>query len=218
MRKTQELLKLAADETRDNEFQAARDSYLHVIARIDPLPEGELRDEAQSSLALALNNLAWLQVTCPDTSLREPAEAVVRARRALAIRPNEGNYWNTLGVAYYRAGDWQQAKEALSRSIELRHDTYGFDWFFLALVELKLGNKNQARDLYAKAVNWYHQYFPQNQELYRFQVEAAQELALAKPSPPSPQSTGVPPVINNPPLRRRLHPGTNQKVTRPPRN
>lgn len=166
---------------------------------------------------MALNNLAWLQVTCPDPSVLNPDDAVRHARRALDIQPNEGNYWNTLGVAYYRSGDWNKAKEALYRSMELSNHGKGFDWFFLALVELKLGHKDQALDLYNKAVDWYQKNLPNNPELYRFQVEAAQELALAKPSRPPSPSQGATPVFNAPPnIRRRIRANTTVEVSRPP--
>jgi tetratricopeptide (TPR) repeat protein len=205
VRKTQDLLRAAAAETNENEFRSARESYLNIVARIDELPEGTLRSGAQSTLALALNNLAWLQATSPDPTVLSSGDAVRQARRAVELLPKEGNYWNTLGVAYYRAGEWTRSKDALSRSMALRAQGDGTDWFFLALVELKLGNKDEAMALYNKAVEWYHQYHPDDRELYRFHVEAAQELALAKPSPPSIRSERPAPIIS-PPLsfRRRL--------------
>jgi len=216
VRNIQERLRAATAETTENEFQAARDKYVDVIHRIDMLPDGSLLQDARPTLALALNNLAWLQATCPDLRLRNAEEAVRQAKRALEIQPNEGNYWNTLGVAFYRSGEWNKAKDALSRSMELRNHGNGFDWFFLALVELKLGHKDQALDLYNKSVEWYHQYFPDNQELYRFQVEAAQDLALAKPSPPTPRLTGAIPISSPlPGLRRRMRANIAGEAVRP---
>jgi hypothetical protein len=66
--------------------------------------------------------------------------------------------------------------------MELRNKGDGFDWFFLAIIESKLGRKAQASEWYAKAVNWYQQARPENQELRRFHVEAAQELGVSAPS------------------------------------
>ena len=90
-----------------------------------------------------------------------------------------------MGAAHYRAGEWEDAKTAFDRSMALRNEGDSFDWFFVALVELKLGQKAEARQWYDRAVEWFHQSAPLDAELYRFQVEAAQELGLPKPEAPA---------------------------------
>src|SRR5205823_1680578 len=55
--------------------------------------------------ANAHNDLAWFLATCPDPAIRDPGQAVEHARRAVALAPKVGGYWNTLGVAVYRSGD-----------------------------------------------------------------------------------------------------------------
>jgi len=40
--------------------------------------------------------------------------AVALAAKAVELRPAEGAYWNTLGVAHYRAEEWQAAIDALT--------------------------------------------------------------------------------------------------------
>ena len=40
--------------------------------------------------ARALNNWAWLLATCPETSLRNPEDAVKYARRSLEMEPKDG--------------------------------------------------------------------------------------------------------------------------------
>ena len=82
-------------------------------------------------------------------------------RGATTILPDEGNYWNTLGAAHYRAGEWDDARDALNRSMKLRNDSPSFDWFFLALVDHKLGNPADAREWYDKAVAWFRTIGPQ---------------------------------------------------------
>src|SRR5262249_38564781 len=117
--------------------------------------------------------------------------AIAYAKRAVGIEPMEGNYWNTLGVAYYRAGELEEAKNALYRSMELRGEGDGFDWFFLALVHFKLGHKDRAREWYGRATGRSQQVqqfggsLPASQvdELFRFQVEAAEVMGLPKPAP-----------------------------------
>src|SRR5262249_20928000 len=63
----------------------------------------------------SVNNLAWLLATCPDSKLRDPKRAVELAQETVTSAPKEGNHWNTLGVALYRAGDWKAAIVALKK-------------------------------------------------------------------------------------------------------
>ena len=51
------------------------------------------------------NDLAWLRANHPDPARRDPEAAVAMARRMVEECPEAETYWNTLGVAYYRAGD-----------------------------------------------------------------------------------------------------------------
>ena len=51
------------------------------------------------------NNLAWALATCLDRGLRNPPRAVALAQSVVRQAPRDGVYWNTLGVAYCRAGD-----------------------------------------------------------------------------------------------------------------
>jgi eukaryotic-like serine/threonine-protein kinase len=132
----------------------------------------------------ALNGLAWLLATCPDTSYRNPARAVERAQRAVELEPNNGNQWNTLGVARYRAGVLKAAIVALEKSMELRKGGDSLDWFFLAMAHWQLGDKEQARKWYEQALQWMQKNQPENEELLRFGVEAAELLMIADNAKP----------------------------------
>ena len=72
------------------------------------------------------------------------------------LAPDSGGLWNTLGVAHYRAGDWNAAQAALEKSITLRKEGDAFDWFFLAMAHWQLKNQDEARKWYDKAVEWIH--------------------------------------------------------------
>jgi tetratricopeptide (TPR) repeat protein len=121
----------------------------------------------------ANNDLAWLFATCPNSELRDPGRAVELAKKAVGLAPKEGSHWNTLGVAYYRAGDWKSAVDALTKSMELREGGDSNDWFFLAMAHWQLGDKSQARSWYGKAVPWMAKNQPKDEELIRFRAEAA---------------------------------------------
>jgi tetratricopeptide (TPR) repeat protein len=182
-------------------FSDAKDHYLHLAALVETIPTATMSPPAIQLAAQGLNNLAWLLATCPEDKLRDPQGAVDYARRALDLVPSDGNTWNTLGVAYYRAENWEQARSALFRSMELRNEGDSFDWFFLSMIHAKLGHKERAHEGYLKAVEWFHQHRPGDAELYRFQVEAAQGLGLPQPEqPPPPAQVARPPVLYRNPM------------------
>jgi tetratricopeptide (TPR) repeat protein len=132
----------------------------------------------QPGFAAAQSGLAWLLATCPQPELRDPARAVELAGKAVKVQPQEGTWWNTLGVAQYRAGDWKAALAALERSMELRQGGDPNDWLFQAMTQWQLGEKDRARQWYARAVAWMDTHKPQAEELKRFRAEAAELLGL----------------------------------------
>ena len=165
-------------------FLATKENYLRTIAYYDQLPPETLKDPMHLfQMSNSLNNLAWLLVTYPDSKRHQPDTAVSYARRAVALVPDNGNDWNTLGVAYYRAGKWEDARTALERSMKLRNGGDSFDWFFLSLVHHKLGHPDEARQWCQKAVDWYQRNKSDDRELQRFQAEAVRELGLPTLAP-----------------------------------
>jgi tetratricopeptide (TPR) repeat protein len=129
----------------------------------------------------ALNDLAWFLATCPDVRFRDPARAVELAKKAIELAPKSGTRWNTVGVAHYRAGNWQAAVSALEKSIALsKGHHYCIDAFFLAMAYWQQGRKDEARNCYGKAVEWMQKNKPQDEELLRFRAEAQQLLGIGE--------------------------------------
>ena len=129
------------------------------------------------------NNLAWLLVTCPDEALRDPRRAIELCGRALESNPDDAKLWNTLGLAHYRAGDWQAAIAALSKACELGNGGIAFDWYFLAMAHCRLGQVDDARKWHQQAVEWEEKHGPLlatnrqvADELRRFRTEAEELL------------------------------------------
>jgi tetratricopeptide (TPR) repeat protein len=122
------------------------------------------------------NALAWELATSADHGLRNPAEALESARKAVQLAPSDGKYWSTLGVAQYRMGDWNAAIAALEKSMALNKEGDSVAWFFLAMVHWQLGRQDEARKLHDEAVRWMDQHQPKNEELRRFREEAEQLL------------------------------------------
>jgi tetratricopeptide (TPR) repeat protein len=108
------------------------------------------------------------------------ARAVALAQQAVDANPKEGTFWNTLGVARYRAGDFKGAVEALDRSAELRQGGGPYDWLFLAMTHWQLGDKDEARKWYDRAV----ERMSMNEELWPVRAEAAALMGVGDTLPP----------------------------------
>jgi tetratricopeptide (TPR) repeat protein/serine/threonine protein kinase len=134
--------------------------------------------EVDPQYVLAWNNAAWVLANCPDPKVRDPGRAVELARKAVAVGSKTARCWNTLGWACYRAGDSKIALDALEKSVGLKMGADGFDLFLKAMAHWQLGDKEDARKWYEKAVAWMDKYEPQNNDLRRFRAEAAQLLGV----------------------------------------
>jgi serine/threonine protein kinase len=127
------------------------------------------------------NNLAWVLVDCPLVSVREPNEAVVLARKAVAQQPGEGAFWDTLGVALYRCGAHQDAMLALQKSMELRAGGDPNEWLFLAMICWQRGEQGKATDWYERSLQWMKTHQPVDESLMRYKAEAKQLFHSAAP-------------------------------------
>jgi tetratricopeptide (TPR) repeat protein len=128
-------------------------------------------DKAAADLAKALelsppnrpflqNNLAWLLATDPEAKHFDPKRAVELAATAVKAIPKSADFWTTLGVARYRAGDFQGAAEALQNALKLfqgtsdSHGGVGRTLFFLSMAHQELGHRQEARQTYDRALAW----------------------------------------------------------------
>lgn len=145
------------------------------------------------------NDLAWSLATASEFQSRYVNSAMEVAKRTVAAAPNNGNYWNTLGVAQYRTGDWSSAVESLEKSTQLRHGGDAFDYFYLAMAHQKLGHQDEAHTLYDKAIAWMDQNAakekPRWSELSQFRQEAAKLLGITAPQP---SNESAPPTEQSP--------------------
>ncbi len=127
-----------------------------------------------------LNDLAWFLASAKETNHRDPVLAVELAGKAVESDPQSHNYVHTLGVARYRAGEWKQAIADLEKSISLDKGGSSFDFYFLAMAHWQLGNKEQAKEWFTKAVQWMEANQPQNADLVHFRDEARQLMNIAE--------------------------------------
>jgi serine/threonine protein kinase/WD40 repeat protein/tetratricopeptide (TPR) repeat protein len=126
--------------------------------------------------AMDLNNRAWTLATGPVTE-RDPERAVTLARRAVELAPGRQDYLNTLGVALYRVGQYDEAVPVLKQSLAAgKGQIDAFDLFFLAMARYCLGRVGEAHADFDRAVRWRrdHPNLPAQwlAELNAFQAEA----------------------------------------------
>ena len=127
--------------------------------------------------APSLNNVAWHLATSADPENRDPRRAVELAKKLVDLTRLNETYWNTLGVAQYRTGDWQAAIDAFRKSEELAPGEFlSFNAFFLAMAHWWLGKKEKAAEWFSKAVDWMEKHAKDNEELVRFKAEAEELL------------------------------------------
>jgi tetratricopeptide (TPR) repeat protein len=122
----------------------------------------------------------------PAPKFRDPDEAVTMASRAVELSPNQGSFWNSLGAARYRAGDWHGALEALKKSEGLApgRSTSCCNALFLAMANWNLGEQDEARRWYGLAVERMKtEKGPNEEELRRFQGEADELLKMTDQKP-----------------------------------
>jgi serine/threonine protein kinase len=129
--------------------------------------------------ALAHTNLAWLLAFCPEPKIQNLRDAVEVAKKAVELAGNDGHGWNVLGVAYYRAGDWTHAIEALTKAGSmLSGDERSFNAFYHAMAQWRAGNKDKAVESYHQAMAWIEKGRPRNAALANIHAEAEKLLHL----------------------------------------
>ena len=124
------------------------------------------------------NLVAWYLATPADARLRRPDQAEELAAKAVELRPADGDMWKTLGVAEYRARQLAGGTRGAREGDPARAAPRASDWFFLAMTYWQLGQEDEARGWYAKAVEWTAENRPWDENLKRFQAEAAELLGI----------------------------------------
>jgi serine/threonine protein kinase len=140
--------------------------------------------------AQANNDLAWALTSVTDDPWFDSKQALELARKAVTLDPLKGDYWNTLGVAAYRVGDWKTAAESLQKSIQISGGT-PLDCFVLAMTRWHQGKRDEARQWFDRAITGIERTRSEDPEVRRFHAEAAAVLGLPGPQP-RPGTGGAP--------------------------
>jgi tetratricopeptide (TPR) repeat protein len=129
-------------------------------------------------LADAMNDLAWVLASGPAAADPDPSATLALAEKAVQISADHDAYWNTLGVARYRAGDKAGAIEALERSAEVSPGGSGtaFDHYVLAMAWADLNRKDLAGEWFERGMAWTARHRPGHPTLEQFRAEAQSML------------------------------------------
>jgi tetratricopeptide (TPR) repeat protein len=73
-------------------------------------------------------------------------------RKAHEMEPENGLYLTGLGAAHYRAGQWEEAITALTKSTGLSAVENSFNFLLLSMTHWQSGNKDAAANWYKKAI------------------------------------------------------------------
>lgn len=130
----------------------------------------------------SLNSLAWLLCTAQDPTLRRPGEAVELATRATELSPLGERFWNTLGVAHFRNGNWTAAIRALKKSIAQQplHKNCIFNSLFLAMSYWRLGDRDEANRWYERAMECLRSTPLPDHGVWRILAEAEDVMGIRK--------------------------------------
>ena len=104
-------------------------------------------DRRSAGAAIAMNNIAWLYA---EKGMGNLDQAVDYARRAIAILPEAG-FFDTLGYAYFKKGQYPIALEQFSRAVAGR-PTNPVYHHHLALAMQATGNNTTAKDEFKTAL------------------------------------------------------------------
>jgi tetratricopeptide (TPR) repeat protein len=161
-----------------------------LLHSVDRHPEAEqafreartILEERVADSPEVRRELARHLADCPLPQLRDVGRAVRLAEEDVAARPNVGDAWRVLGLARHRAGDWKGAIEALERGLPLQSGGRAIDGFFLAMARWQLGEKDEARRQYDRAVERMKKH-RERDDVVRHRDEAAGLLGVeAEPS------------------------------------
>jgi tetratricopeptide (TPR) repeat protein len=144
----------------------------------------DLPPELHSAAAEQCHNLARRFVTDPEPQ-RQPNLALPLVRKAVKLMPDQWRYWNTLGMVYYRLGQYAEAMEKLQHSLDLsKGKRAAYNLFYIAMCHTRQGDAAQAKACYDRAKQWLQEHQDgrlskeEGVELTRLRAEADEVLGL----------------------------------------
>ena len=140
---------------------ALRPDYQHSLIEIGEvlLEQGKWQEaiehfremiELRPENAEVLNGVAWTLLTSDVSEYVDDLDPVTLAERAVAVDGYYSPALNTLGLAYLRAGRYENAIAACKRSITLDGEN-AWDFLFIAMAQCGMGQIESGRANYERA-------------------------------------------------------------------
>jgi serine/threonine protein kinase len=171
------LLPAVVDKDRHLSDSQRKELTAKYLAREKKLQEEMLARSPAS--AWFKNQLARHLVTCADPRVRDAARAVKYIELAIASKPQEWKFWNTLGVVRYRNGDWRGTIAAMEKASHMNGGTDAGDFLFQAMAYWHLEKPGQARKSFQAAVHLMQEGASYNKDVW--QPARAEAEALLGP-------------------------------------
>ena len=80
----------------------------------------------------------------------------------MRAEPGDARNLSTLGIACYRAGKWKLAVKALKKALKSSSSGDTETWLVLAMAHWRHGERNEARRVYEKALEWLEENEPED--------------------------------------------------------
>ena len=121
-----------------------------------------------------LKDTLWSLAAFPYPQSPNPKRTVELAEKSVELMPKDGTIRLALGMAQYRAGNWQAALASMEKAMPLRDGGDPSDWLGLAMVHYRLGDEAMAAQWYEKARQWIDKHL--EPPWLRLRAEAAEVL------------------------------------------
>lgn len=131
-----------------------------------------------------VNNLAWRMLTGPK-SQRMPDRGYQLIQKSYSSLEKDATFLNTIGIASFRVGKYQEALEILSKSLAMGNgESDAFDLYFICMCHAQLGDIHLATESFRQADHWFNANRNNMSEtsaveLQQFRFEAARLLGGA---------------------------------------
>lgn len=158
-------------------YLTAEEYYRRAIELLEEtVSETPANSKERHELAQIYNDLAWVLIVSSDLEPQVTENAVDLAEMAVRHMPDFPAYQKTLGLAYYRAGRWQDAIAPLEDYLGTGDDCPSpLAALYLAMSYARLGNELEARKWFTKA----DEAAASGQLLHHEQFEHAREEAVS---------------------------------------
>jgi tetratricopeptide (TPR) repeat protein len=135
---------------RSSNYRLLKDNRNAIAALLDAADTPTQLLPWPEEYAHRCNEYAWDAVR-PAAQTGPPASVMRLVKKAVELEPYNFMYQNTLGVALYRAGQYQDASRLLEANLSRSGQYVAFDLYFLAMSQHRLGDPDKARATFDRA-------------------------------------------------------------------